>query len=180
MALVDDESRRVELGEVLHDWHAIPAFLPTDVMQIGDTLSLGALDWRILDTVDGQRDVAAISAALDEPLEDVGERVRGLVGGAILQLLVPQADGTAAARQAIDAGRYEEAAEHLRVRLHAAPNDAEAWRTLGLAEVGAGRFEAAVDAWVTWRRVAPERATEADALIVAARTMMEALLDHRE
>jgi tetratricopeptide (TPR) repeat protein len=180
MALVDDESRRVERGEVLHDWHAIPALLPTEVMQIGDTLSLGALDWRILDTVDGQRDVAAISAALDEPLEDVGERVRGLVGGAILQLLVPQADGTAAARQAIDAGRYEEAAEHLRVRLHAAPNDAEAWRTLGLAEVGAGRFEAAVDAWVTWRRVAPERATEADALIVAARTMMEALLDHRE
>jgi tetratricopeptide (TPR) repeat protein len=180
MALVDDESRRVELAEELQEWHAIPAFLPAEAVARGEPLSLGALDWRILDAVDGQRDVAAISATLDEPLEDVGVRVRELVAGAILQLLAPVADGTAEARQAIDAGRYDEAAERLRVRLNAAPHDAEAWRTLGLAEVGAGRFESAVEAWVAWRRVAPERTTEADALIIAARTMMEALLDHRE
>lgn len=180
MALVDDESRRVELGEEMQDWHAIPAFCAADAVARGEVLALGALDWRILDVVDGQRDVAAISASLDEPLEDVGARIRELVAGGILQLLPPAADGTAEARQAIDAGRYDEAADRLRLRLHAAPQDAEAWRTLGLAEVGAGRFEGAVEAWTAWRRAAPERATEADALILAARTMMEALLDHRE
>jgi cytochrome c-type biogenesis protein CcmH/NrfG len=180
MALVDDESRRVELGEELHEWHAVPAFCTAEAIAAGELLSLGALDWRIMDMVDGQRDVAAISAALDEPLEEVGVRVRELAAGGILQLLPPVADGTAEARQAIDAGRYDEAAQRLRSRLHAAPQDAEAWRTLGLAEVGAGRFEGAVEAWSTWRKVAPERAAEADALILAARTMMEALLDHRE
>lgn len=180
MALVDDESRRVELGEELHEWHAIPAFLTPETVAAGAPVTLAALDWRILDAVDGLRDVAAISAALDEPLEDVGARIRELVAGAILQLLPPATDGTAEARQAIDAGRYDEATARLRVRLTAAPQDAEAWRTLGLAEVGAGRFEGAVEAWMSWRRVAPERASEADALIVAARTMMEALLDHRE
>ena len=134
MALVDDESRRVELGEEMQDWHAIPAFCAADAVARGEVLALGALDWRILDVVDGQRDVAAISASLDEPLEDVGARIRELVAGGILQLLPPAADGTAEARQAIDAGRYDEAADRLRLQLHAAPQDAEAWRTLGLAE----------------------------------------------
>ena len=180
MALVDDESRRVELGEGFHEWHAIPVFQPAETVARGETLTLAALDWRILDAIDGQRDVAAISATLDEPLEDVGARIRELMAGAILHLLPPATDGTAEARQAIDAGRYDEAADRSRLRLEVAPHDAEAWRTLGLAEVGAGRFEGAVEAWTAWRRVAPERAAEADALIVAARTMMEALLDHRE
>lgn len=180
MALVDDESRRVELGEELDDWHAVPVFLPPEQVASGAALALAALDWRILDAIDGLRDVAAVSAALDEPLEDVGARIRELVAAAILQLLPPAADGTAEARSAIDAGRYDEAAGRLRSRLAAAPHDAEAWRTLGLAEVGAGRFEGAVEAWTSWRRIAPERAAEAEALIVAARTMMEALLDHRE
>lgn len=180
MALVDDESRRVELGEALYQWHAIPVLAPAERIASGERFTLVALDWRILDMVDGVRDVAAISAALEEPLEDVGERVRALEAGAILQLLPPATDGTAEARQAVDAGRYDEAADRLRTRLQAAPKDAEAWRTLGLAEVGAGRFEGAVEAWTAWRRAAPERAAEADALIVAARTMMEALLEHRE
>jgi tetratricopeptide (TPR) repeat protein len=180
MALVDDESRRVEQAGEMHEWHAVPGFLTPEELAAGGVLTLAALDWRILDAVDGIRDVAAISAALDEPLEDVGERIRVLVAGAILQLHPPVSDGTAEARQAIDAGRYDEAAGRLRSRLQSAPHDAEAWRTLGLAEVGAGRFESAVEAWNSWRRVAPERAMEADALIVAARTMMEALLDHRE
>jgi Flp pilus assembly protein TadD len=164
----------------MYEWHAVPVFLAPELVAAGGPLSLTALDWRILDVVDGSRDVAAIGATLDEPLEEVGARIRELVAGAILQLHAPTADGTAAARQAIEAGRYEEAAERLRSRLTSAPHDAEAWRTLGLAEVGAGRFESAVEAWGSWRRVAPERATEADALIVAARTMMEALQDHRE
>jgi hypothetical protein len=180
MALVDDESRRVELGALLHEWHAIPTFAATTAIAQGSTIGLSTLDWRILDAVDGLRDVAAISAALDEPLEDVGGRIRELEAGGILHVMPPVIDGTMEARQAIDAGRYDDASERLRARVQSAPRDAEAWRSLGLAEVGAGRFEAAVEAWSAWRGVAPERAAEADALILAARTMMEALLDHRE
>ena len=93
------------------------------------------------------------------------------MAGAILQLLPPVPDGTAEARQAIDAGRYDEATARLRARLAAAPHDAEAWRTLGLAEVGAGRFEGAVEAWLSWRRVAPERSI---ARLVAPSTSSEA------
>jgi hypothetical protein len=61
-----------------------------------------------------------------------------------------------------------------------APRDAEAWRILGLAEVGAGRFEQAIAAWQAWQQAAPDRRADADALIAAARTMMEALQATRD
>lgn len=180
MALVEDESRRVDLADALADWHAVPAFAPAATIAGGAPVELSTLDWRILDAVDGERDVAEIGARLDEPLEAVGGRVRELCVAAILHLHAPPADATMEARGAIDAGRFDEAAGRLRARVRRAPQDAEAWRVLGLAEVAAGRFDAAMDAWTAWRGAAPERRAEADALILAARTMMEALLDHRE
>lgn len=180
MALIGDESLRVELASQLSDWRAVPRFTAPDVIAAGAPLQLVALDWRILDSVDGVRDIAAIAAALDEPLEAVGVHVSELAGAAILQLDSPPENATLEAHLALEAGEYDAAAGRLRGRLERAPHDAEAWRALGLAEVGAGRFEAAIEAWTVWRGTAPERAAEADSLIQAARTMMEALLEHRE
>jgi tetratricopeptide (TPR) repeat protein len=180
LALVDDESRRVELGEQLHQWHGVVGFAPVEALGAGERVSLEGTDWRILDAVDGVRNVAAIAAVLDEPLELVGARIRALETAAILQVHPPAPDVTTSARMALASGEYDAAATQLRQRVQHAPRDAEAWRTLGLAEVGAGRFEQAVDAWRAWQQAAPERRAEADALIDAARTMMEALHPTRD
>ncbi len=180
LTLVEDESRRVELGDQLHQWHGIVGFAPVAEVASGPRLVLDGTDWRILDAVDGVRHVAAIAAALDEPLEVVGARVRALEGAAILQVHPPAPDATMSARMALASGEYDAAVTQLRQRVHHAPRDAEAWRTLGLAEVGAGRFEQAIEAWRAWHQAAPERRAEADALIDAARTMMEALRTTRD
>lgn len=178
--LVSDESRRVELGQALADWHAIPEFQPPETVAAGGRLLFEPLDWRILDAIDGVRDVASIAALLEEALEAVGDRVQRLEATAILHLRAPPADGAAEARTAIESGRYDDAVAQLRARVTAVPHDAEAWRTLGLAEVGAGRFEHAVEAWTTWQETAPDRRADADALIRAATTMMEALRESRD
>lgn len=181
MALVEDESRRVELAEALEHWHAVPAFADAQVVAAGERVVLETLDWRILDAVNGIRDVAAIAALLGEPLEDVGERVRTLVAAAILQLHPAASEPPASGE--VQSGRderHEEMVERYRARIRRAPGDAEAWRSLGLAEVGAGRFDRAIEAWTAWQRVAPERADDAATLILAARTMMEALRESHE
>ena len=153
---------------------------PAEQMVEGARVHLDALDWRILDAADGRRDLAALAAHLAEPLETVGERVRELVAAAILQLHDPVDDPTRQARVAIDSGRYDEAIERLRARVVQVPADGEAWRTLGLAEVGAGRFDRAIAAWTAWCQALPEATADADALIRAARTMMEALSASRD
>ncbi len=180
LALIGDESQRVELAAELHDWHAVPVMAAPEEIAEGPPLALTALDWRILDAVDGERDIAAVAALLDEPLGMVGSHVRALAQAAIIRIAAPREQATLEARQALEAGEYDAAAGRLRGRVDNAPHDAEAWRSLGLAEVGAGRFDAAIEAWIAWREAAPARAREADALIQAARTMMEALLDSRE
>jgi predicted TPR repeat methyltransferase len=85
-----------------------------------------------------------------------------------------------AARAAIEAGRYDAAVGLLESRVSTVGDDREAWRLLGLAEVGAGRFDRAIEAWESWRQAEPALAHEATALIAAARTMLEALRDHRD
>ncbi len=78
------------------------------------------------------------------------------------------------------AGRYEEAATLLRAQVVEHPEDVAAWRALGLAEVGAGRFEQAIDAWQSWSANDPDRGEDAAALMQAARTMVEALREARD
>jgi len=90
------------------------------------------------------------------------------------------ANDALAARAAIEAGRYDEAVALLEQRVGSVRTDREAWRLLGLAEVGAGRFDRAIRAWESWQQADPTLAQEAGALIAAARTMLEALHDHRE
>jgi tetratricopeptide (TPR) repeat protein len=179
-ALVAAETRRVELASELAEFHLVPAFAPADLLASGVAPLLSPLDWRILDRVDGVRDVAELAAVLDEPLEEIAERVQSLQAAAILELQAARNNPAVAARMALEAGRYEEAAQLLRDRLAAHPHDAEAWRALGLAEVGAGRFENAIDAWQSWRSDEPSRSDEAQALMQAARTMVEALRDARD
>ena len=178
--LVEAESRRAELADALGGWGGRPALAPDEQVRDGARVHLDALDWRILDAADGRRDLAALAAHLAEPLETVGERVRELVAAAILQLHDPVDDPTRQARVAIDSGRYDEAIERLRARVVQVPADGEAWRTLGLAEVGAGRFDRAIAAWTAWCQALPEATADADALIRAARTMMEALSASRD
>lgn len=174
-SLVEDESRRVALAEELDQWHAVPGFTAVERIAAGDRLELDTLDWRILDAVDALRDVAAIAALLDEPLEDVGGRIRALEAAAILQLLPAEAPAGPPPADDVHPSGDDDVALRLRARVRRHPEDGEGWRLLGLAEVGNGQFEAAIAAWTNWQRVAPERADDAAALIVAARTMMEAL-----
>lgn len=180
LALVDDESRRVELAGLLHEWHAVVTLAAPEEIAEGPRLALEGLDWRILDAVDGTRSVAEIAAMLDESLETLGARVRALEAAAILRTHAPVAESNGTPRESQASSAYETAATHLRQRVQHAPRDAEGWRTLGLAEVGAGRFEQAITAWQAWQEAAPERRAEADALIEAARTMMEALHSTRD
>jgi tetratricopeptide (TPR) repeat protein len=179
-ALVASETRRVDLAPLMDDFHAVPVFSPNDVLAVGEAPSLTPLDWRLLDQVDGLRDVAALAAAVDESFEAVAGSIQALQAALILELRRPVADPSLVARTAIEAGHYEEAATLLRARVVEHPEDTEAWRALGLAEVGAGRFERAIDAWQNWRATDPDRADDAVALMQAARTMVEALRDARD
>lgn len=180
LEVVESEMRRVDLALELDEFRAIPAFASIELMAQGTLPTLDPLDWRILDAVDGVRNVAALAAALDEPLDAVAERVRSMQAATILQLVSAPADVSLEARAAIEAGRYDEAAALLRARVTSVPGDGEAWRTLGLAEVGAGRFDRAIGAWEAWRAADPLRAEEAASLTRAAQTMVEALRDGRD
>lgn len=178
--LVATEGRRVDLAPALDEFRAVPRFAAADVLAAGEPPALLPLDWRVLDQVDGVRDVATIAATIDESIEDVATSVQALHGSLILELGHPDADTGRSARSAIEAGRYEEAASLLRARVVEHPGDIDAWRSLGLAEVGAGRFEHAIDAWQSWQASDPDRADDAVALMQAARTMVEALRDARD
>jgi tetratricopeptide (TPR) repeat protein len=178
--LVAVESRRVDLAGAQHDFRAIPQFTDPALLAAGEPPALGPRDWRLLDVVDGVRDVQALATLLDEPLEEVAASVQQLTAGLILELHPPAPDAAAVAHAAIEAGQYDDAAVLLRSRLADAPDDVEAWRTLGLAEVAAGRFEDAIEAWQHWRSKDPDRGDDAAALMQAARTMVEALRDARD
>lgn len=178
LGFVESESLRADLAARLGEFRLVPVF--GDGGTGGPDGGWQVLDWRVLDAVDGVRDIASLAAALDEPLEAVGARVEALQRAAILDLLPAPPDTRIEARAAIEAGRYDEAIARLQARVRSVPSDAEAWRTLGLAEVGAGRFDRAMAAWDGWRQAAPERQAEAVALIEAARTMLEAMHDTRE
>ncbi len=180
LQVVDAESRRVELAAEFDGFQLLPSFGPADAIASGGPLSLSTTDWRVLDVVNGSRSIAAIAAALAEPIEDVAERVRALVAAAILELRAAPRNVTLEARSAIEAGRYEQAVELLSSWVSVAPSDGEAWHALGLAEVGAGRFDRAIEAWEAWGAAAPARAGDATALQQAARTMLEALRERRE
>lgn len=179
--VVRREGRRLDLAEALGGFDRVPRLLAqaTDEAPPGH-VTLDATDWRLLDAVDGVRDVAALAAVLEEPLEEVAERVRDLMAAAILDLQAPTTDVATQARGAIEAGRHAEAIPPLQARLAAVPGDGEAWRLLGLAEVGAGRFARAIEAWEAWAAADPRRADEAAALVRAAHTMLEALQESRD
>ncbi len=177
--LVDAESRRAELADALADWHVVPVRAPITTVSVGDPVALDALAWRVLDAVDGRRDVAALAAQLDESVTEVGARIRSLEAAAILQLEVVTAAPPVLPQRAATTS-YDDAVARLQARLRVAPDDGEAWRTLGLAEVGAGRFDRAVTAWRSWQQAVPAQAADATALIRAAHTMMEALRETRD
>ncbi len=107
LELVAAETRRVELARSLHDFHAVPDFAPPERLLGGGPVVLSTLDWRLLDAVDGVRDVGALAAALGEALEDVGERVQALEAATILVLRTAPANIAIEARAALEAGRYE-------------------------------------------------------------------------
>jgi hypothetical protein len=179
-SLVSTEIRRAELAESLDDWHAIAVFTDPEVIATGEQLVLDSLDWRILDVVDGSRDVAGVAALLDESLEVVGERIQRLVASAIFQLEKSTDTAEVPVEFASEAGRYDDAVAELRSRVSSQPNDADAWRSLGLAEIGVGRFDRAVEAWSAWQEAEPSSSEDAAVLIKAATTMMEALSETRD
>lgn len=180
LQVVDAESRRAELAAEYDGFQVVPVFASPETIAAGGAVQLDPLDWRVLDAVDGSRNIAALAALLAEPIEDIAERVRALVAAAILELQSGPRNAALEARAAIEAGRYEEAVALLSRRVAALPGDGEAWHALGLAEVGAGRFERAIEAWEAWGAASPSRQGEAAALQQAARIMLEALRETRE
>jgi hypothetical protein len=179
--VVRREGLRLDLAETLGGFDRVPVIAVAAAARTPLVpVRLDATDWRLLDAIDGVRDIAALAAVLDEPLEEVAERLRDLVATAILDLRDPPMDVATQARTAIEAGRHAEAIPPLQARLAAVPGDGEAWRLLGLAEVGAGRFARAIEAWDAWAAADPQRAPEATALARAAHTMLEALQESRD
>ncbi len=172
LAMVAAEDRRTTLGASMDGFHGVPDFAVDDAIASGRAWNPGVLDWRILDAVDGVRDVATMAALLGEPVEDVGGAIQELVASAILVLSPPL---VVQARAALRSERFHDAVILLRHRLALVPDDADAWRTLGLAEAGAGRFDAAIDAWTAWQGVDTSHLDDASMLIHAARTMDDAL-----
>ncbi|MGH7582392.1 MAG: DUF4388 domain-containing protein [Gemmatimonadales bacterium] len=178
--LVDAETRRIELAAECAQFSAVPEFVAAERLAAGPDHPFSADDWRLLDLVDGVCDIASLARVLDEPVESVAESVRALQGAAILDLRPPAADPMAAAHAAIAAGRFDDAVGLLRQQVDAHPHDGGAWRSLGLAEAAAWRFDRAISAWTAWQAEEPDRAGDAAALMLAAGTMMEALRDHRD
>lgn len=177
--LVDLESRRVELAEVTDEFRAVPVYLPAESVERGEPVQLSAMEWRLLQLVDGRRDLRTLAAFLDASVEDVASSVLRLQGAAILEVHRPSVPAWSA-EAALASGHYVDAAERLRVRLAETPDDAAAWRALGLAEIGAGRFADAIDAWQHWQDRDPDHAGDAVTLVQAARTMVEALREPRD
>ncbi len=134
LTLVEDESRRVALAEALDDWHAVPEFEAASVVAEGDRVALDPLDWRILDAADGSRDVGAIAALLEEPLEDVGDRIRALQAAAILQLRPAGHGSKPPSIEAPGQGPHDEAVRRLRERVAQGSR-----RRRGMACPGTGR-----------------------------------------
>lgn len=178
--LVATESRRAELQEALSQWRVIVERAPADAMPGELPISLEALDWRIVDAANGQRDVAGLAAHLVEPIEEVGARVRVLESAAILHLRQPDPEVRRSDERPQLLDTPDQSIERLRARLRFVPGDGMAWRALGLAEVGAGHFDRAVAAWTAWQDSVPADTLAARALIEAAHIMMEALRDSRE
>ncbi len=172
MAMVAAEDRRATLGADMAGFQSVPDFATDEAIAAGPRWAPGVLDWRILDAVNGIRDVATMAALLGEPIEDVAGSIQALVTTAILVLSPPLIEQ---ARAAIEAEHFADAITLLRHRLAVVPDDADAWRALGLAEAGAGRFDAAIDAWTAWQGIDPAHLDDASMLIHAARTMDDAL-----
>lgn len=175
LELVAAESERADLATEFAGWRAVPRLASATILATGGRIALDPLEWRLIEAADGSRDVAALAAHLGESLEEIGIRLRSLVVAAIIQLEAPSAVAAAEPLATIETAKYDEAVAQLRARTEARPDDGEAWRTLGLTEVGAGRFDRAIAAWSSWQQAVPGQADDATALIRAARTMMEAL-----
>lgn len=175
MQLVAAESARSEMAAATDEFSAVPQFRDSGSIADGGFVDLDGIDWRLLDRIDGARDLRTIAGEIDEPLELVAERAMRLAGDAIIQLASPVGDLLADARAALECGDAAAAAALLAERVAAAPDDAAAWRLLGFAEVRMGRMDRAAAAWTAWVRAAPGNRQEAAPLLAAAETMMNAL-----
>ncbi len=175
MQLVAGESARTETAEAVGSFAAVPRFASVAEIAGGTPLMLDNLDWRILDRIDGRRDIAALARELMEPVESVARRSLRLAAAAIIHLDMPAGDSVARARAVLDQGDAVAAIGILAERVAAAPEDGEAWRWLGFAELRMGRIDRASAAWRAWVNASPVHHFEAAPLLAAAETMMEAL-----
>ncbi len=175
MQLVAGESARTEMAEAVAGYAAVPRFASPREIAGGAPLVLDNLDWRIIDRVDGRRDIAGLAQDIREPAETVARAALRLAAAAIIHLDTPTGDPIALARAALDQGEVAAAIGILAERVAAAPQDGEAWRWLGFAEVRMGRIDRASAAWQAWVNTSPVHHFEAAPLLAAAETMMAAL-----
>lgn len=101
-------------------------------------------------------DLAVLVAATEEGLL-LGEVARARFTAEEAVLAFPEAASAhlVLGRVLLAEARYDEAALRFAEALRCAPDCAPPLRLLGLAEVGRGRFGAAVDAWARWEALAP-------------------------
>jgi hypothetical protein len=164
LSAVHAETRRIDAAQATDEFRAIPRHAAAEIVAAGEPLDLSPLDWRVLDAIGADRDIEVLAAVLAEPVEDVAAAVQRLGAAAILELQMPAFESPPSPSAEL-------------------PGDAiaaRAWRALGLAEVAAGRFEPAIEAWEQWRRTAPADAGDAAALMHAAGIMLEAMREPRE
>src|SRR5690606_1981958 len=102
--LVAGESARTEVTDAVGGFAAVPRFASPSEIAAGAPLVLDNLDWRILDRIDGWRDIASLAQELREPVESVARRALRLAAAAIIHLDMPAGDPVVMARAALDQG----------------------------------------------------------------------------
>src|SRR6266568_1483569 len=156
-----DEWSRIE-GRIPH-LGVVPMLAPPQEAGEGE-LDLLPPEWEMLAMINGARDVRAIASELGRSDDALARRdleeARGVAEQAAGVHPHDPAVHLLLGRIALASGRSVDAVEELRRALRLDPLAVAAYRVLGYALVGTGRFGEAVEQWDQWERLAARSETE--------------------
>lgn len=199
-ALLMEAARRMDEWSRIEDkvphLRVVPRLPPAESLSNG-RLELVPFEWEVLAAIDGQRDLHALAAVLGRTEFDIARTVYALSSAGVIVLdsapAATSAEATAEpvaslgpVRKALAMGEYDKAASTLQELLRADPLMPEAWRLLGVCQMGLGQFRGAAETWNGWARLGTRTPSEeslasaVERLRQAAETMAEELESYRD